>query len=59
MAAQFDEQIVEHLVVLGRKLFTDANRKLDQCLHVECDDVVESFEALLLSSIPGVVDAKL
>ena len=57
--ASIDEEVVEYLVVLGRKLFTDANRKLDQCLHVECEDPVAEFGGLILSSLPGVTDAKL
>lgn len=52
-----DAAIAECIVILGRKIFAAADRKLDRVLHGQCEEAdFAALEALLFGE--GVVDMR-
>ncbi len=45
-------EIIEALVIMGRKAFAKCNKRLDHVLHVSCDTADEALGALLLDGVP-------
>jgi hypothetical protein len=54
--AQMRDSIIECLVILGRKILSNANRRLDDALHAEHDGPDVHFETSLFGETLGIPD---